>query len=333
MFDHNSYNPEQSLFADESNNSINFNLFFDSATKSGDIFNFNELNYDFNPSSSNQKETKSTVSEGNNNNSNNDFNFNPKKESKQIIFSIEKIPKTASILSSKLSKSKPKVNNSKYHPNPNINIESNNNDKFMIDIDKDKIRQIINDEIYPSQASLTYKERAYIKKLKNRIAAQRSRDKMKYHFELLQKVNESLTKEIAAKDSTITSLKSIITSCSICNGKAEASALIPKQTNANINPSTNTSFNIIQTNNGLSVRSFNRSSVGIGIIISVICCILLLFSFQTNTYPHTIRHLDENEEEKDNYLKIHYAKNNTQCCAEDIDLNTQTHYESNYFLK
>lgn len=265
MFDHNIYNPSQSLFADESNNSINFNLFFDSATRSGDIFNFNELNCDFNPNSSNQKETKSTVSESNNTNNNNDINFNPKKESKQIIFSIKKIPKTASILSSKLSKSKPKVNNSKYHPNPNINIESNNNDKVMIDIDKDKIRQIINDEIYPSQASLTYKE-------------------------------------IAVKDSTITSLKSIITSCSICNEKAEASALISKQTNANINPSTNTSFNIIQTNNGLSVRSFNRSSVGIGIIISVICCIFLLFSFQTNTYPHTIRHLDENEEEKDNYL-------------------------------
>lgn len=308
MFDNNNYQ-EQSIFSNKSNNSINFNLFFDSSTKT-DLFNYNELNCDYIKSSTNKKETLSTESDNEtiSNNVNNNKGF------KQNIFSIEKKQKTSTILKSKTKYAKRKGN--KYH-SLNHNLNSELIDSEMID--KNKIWQIIDNEIYPSQINLTPKERVYLKKLKNRITAQKSRDKMKYHFELLQKTNESLNKEIEEKDEVISALTNIISSCSFCSDKA-----------ADAHP--HSSFNITQSNSGVSVRSMSRLSVKIGSLLAIVCCFFLLFSFQsTTTYKNIVRKLVENEE--DNYIKIRYQDNNTKCCAEDILFNNYSSHDNNYFLK
>lgn len=319
MFDTILNENQQSIFSiashkdeDDHNNNIDLNLFSDSYSRTNQDIN------DYYLSITNEKETKSTTVDNNHSNNHHDNHL----RRKENIFLINKEPKLSFRMKAKIDQIKQKDT---FIPKKN---------KSENGVDKDKILQIIYEDIYPSTVNLTPQEKLYLKRVKNRITAQRSRENRKYYINCLKKENERLKKQITERDKILDSLVTIIQSCTNCFERAEGSSLLSHhQTNTLSN--TNGSFSIRTMNNEITSRSSHLSYFSLGGLIGIICCICLLATIPVSKYKlsstigRTLTYNDDNV----NYLKIHYSPNKNFCCAQEINLNKYIANEGYNFLE
>ena len=133
--------------------------------------------------------------------------------------------------------------------------------------------KIVNDKVVLLTNKLTQRERKEIKMLRNKLSAQKSRDKRKEEFSQISKENEELKKIISQKNEIIEKQNKIIASCDRCSRAR----------------------NEITQSNGITSIFKLTSALGVICLIGVIALCL----FGANTERKGQRVL---EEKKENYF-------------------------------
>jgi hypothetical protein len=243
-------------YSNNNNEEINFNNIANDKIHINNINEKNEKNEKNNNSLNNNNNDLSTIGNSNQNNNTNSIETNEFFPNDFKNLSLKermkyKIDKTKKMLEKKTNRN----NNEKIPLKEEINKNSKNNNKIS------KNNNLNINEI--DKNNLSKKE---LKMLRNRLSAQRSRDRKKKEFDELKTLtqnllteNEKLKNEILQKNSIINNLKNILKNlCPNCLDLIKNNNFISINTNNNNNNNSDESIPIISDN--ISTTSNNSSS-------------------------------------------------------------------------
>ena len=201
-----------------------------------------------------------------------------------------------------------------------IHLEDLNIDPKLIELHS---YQTIGDKVITSKIKMSENDKKEVRAIRNRISAQKSRDRKKAEFISLLEETRILKMKLAQKDLILKKYKEI--ACASCKKKFEK---IDEEFNINFNEDdkeyltleeNNTMFNKLNTNFGKVISS----AIGLICLIGIIFCIFSTgnhnFSTAITEIPNnyndktTLRHLSNNEQKEiyDKNVPITIEKNIT----------------------
>ena len=229
------------------------------------------------------------------------------KGEKNKIFEIEKNPKIS-------KKMKIKTERAKQMLSQKTDRDRNNQNNTDIKINEEQFYFIVDNKVYVTKDNLTPDEKKQIKKIQNRISAQKSRDEQKLLIENLKNRNAELEKKII-------SYEKIMSECNFCSSKVS-------HLSQSINPTIATSGSFTGSNYFL----FGTSSLVILTLITISC----IFGFfksgiqvrkltEVNYNEHSLIPYRKNETKKgtflhrSNNLKLDYEYYGVQYCLNKME--------------
>lgn len=223
------------------------------------------------------------------------------------VFEIEKSPKIS-------KKMKIKTERAKQMLSQKTDREKNNQSNEKIKINEDQFYFIVDNKVYVTKDNLSPDEKKQIKKIQNRISAQKSRDGQKLMIENLKNRNAELETKLA-------SYEKIMSECNFCSSKIS-------NLSQSINPTIATSGSFT----GSNFFSFCASSLVILTLITLSC----VFGFfksgiqirkltEINYNDHSLIPYGKNETKKgtflhhSNNLKLDYEYYEVQNCPNKME--------------
>lgn len=204
-------------------------------------------------------------------------NCNTKYSNNNTIFSIEKLPKEPrkKAIAIKKNKIKNLILNKKIMRDTSSVTSSDENTLPTTTI-KEKKYILVNDRVIRLSKWLTPNEKKEIKILRNRISAQKSRDKKKEEFKYLITENQKLKKIIITQQTLIDSLNSNISSCSKCRQFAIKQEHIRQESK------------MITDFNGIAHNRIITSLLGIVCVFTIIILGIFGYNYALNLHKNSL---------------------------------------------